>query len=568
MRLAWFGLAMILIAASGCATAPSGASTSSSRESARTTQTKRVVTAIRGDPFTIADAINSAGGGRVAGVRDLELLTNSGLGLIDHDGKLRPLIAEVVPSVENGLWQVYPDGRMQTTWKLRADAVWHDGAPFTSADLIFTSKVGSDKTLTIAQDAAFEFIEKVEAPDQRTLVVSWSKPFVEADTLFTRTDRSRILPMPRHLLEQSYTDDHSGFLSQSYWSQDFVGTGPYRLKSWMPGSNMLLQANDRFVLGRPRVDEIEVKFLWDTTVIVANVLSGAVDFTLGEGLSVEQAMLAREQWREGRVEVPLETMTGLWPQFINPDPPAVADVRFRRAMLHALDRQQIVDVFLGGLVPVADSFISPSDPDYSQVQPLVTRYPYDPRMSSELIQSVGYTRGPDNAFVDATTGKKLSVELRTTAHELREKLVFVFADYWQQVGVGTDSIVIPRQRAADREYRSTSLSFDFRFNPPDVMRYHSTQVPLPENDYRGNNSARYRSADLDALLDRYVVTIPKQDRTRLLAQIIQHMTDQLVVVPLFHDAEPVLVHNKLINVGAKRGDSLQGWNAHEWDVKG
>jgi ABC-type transport system substrate-binding protein len=63
-------------------------------------------------------------------------------------------------------------------------------------------------------------------------------------------------------------------------------------------------------------------------------------------LSVEQAMMARQQWREGRVEMPLETMTGLWPQFINPDPPAVADVRFRRAILQAIDRQQIVDTFL------------------------------------------------------------------------------------------------------------------------------------------------------------------------------------------------------------------------------
>ena len=558
---------MLTILVAGCAVPQTGSTARTNQPDAPSVQAKRVVTAIRGDPFTVADAINSAGGGRVAGVRDVELLLNSGLGLMDHDGKLQPLIAEVVPTVENGMWQVFPDGRMQTTWKIRSDALWHDGQPFTADDLIFTSRIGMDKTLTIAQDASYEFIDKVEAPDQRTVVVSWSKPFVEADTLFSRTDRSRVLPMARHILEQPYVDDKGTFLSLPYWSQEFVGTGPYRLKSWMPGSSMVLSANDRFVRGRPRIDEIEVKFLWDTNVIVANVLSGAVDFTLGEGLSVEQALLAREQWRDGHVEVPLETMTGLWPQFINPDPPAVADVRFRRALLHAVDRQQIVDIFLGGLVPVADSFISPMDPDYAQIQPTVVRYPYDTRTAVDLIQSVGYTRGPDGAFLDPATGRKVSVELRTTAHELREKLQLVLGDYWQNVGVGMDPVVIPRQRAADREYRATSLSFDFRFNPPEVTRYHSSQVPLPENDYRGSNSARYRNPDLDALLDQYVVTIPKGDRTRLLAQIIHHMTDQLVVVPLFHDAEPVLIGNRLVNVGAKRGDSLQGWNAQEWDVK-
>jgi hypothetical protein len=69
------------------------------------------------------------------------------------------------------------------------------------------------------------------------------------------------------------------------------------------------------------------------------------------------------------------------------------------------------------------------------------------------------------------------------------------------------------------------------------------------------------------MLDQYAVTIPRNDRVRLLGQIIHHMTDQLVVIPLFHDAEPVLVSNRLINIGAKRGDSLQGWNSQEWDVK-
>jgi peptide/nickel transport system substrate-binding protein len=309
-----------------------------------------------------------------------------------------------------------------------------------------------------------------------------------------------------------------------------------------------------------------VKFLWDTNVIVANVLSGAVELTLGPGLSVEQAILVREQWREGRVEAPLETLTALWPQFINPDPPVVADVRFRRAMLHALDRQQIVDTFLGGITPVAHSFVAPDQPEFAEINPYVAKYDYDPRRAAELIESLGYTRGADGLYRTAS-GQQLHVEVRTTAHELREKLLFVLADYWGRVGATLDPVIIPRQRAADREYRATSLSFDFRFNPPEVTRYHSSQVPLPENNYRGNNSARYRSPELDALLDRYIVTIPKRERTQLLAQITQHMTEQLVVVPLFHDAEPVLINQRVLNAGAKKGDALQGWNVQEWDVR-
>src|SRR5205823_2875798 len=142
------------------------------------------------------------------------------------------------------------------------------------------------------------------------------------------------------------------------------------------------------------------------------------------------------------------------------------------------------------------------------VAPSVVHYDYDPRRAAQLIEETGYAKGPDGMYRDAS-GRPLVVEVRTTAHPLREQLQPVLADYWRQVGVGLDPVVIPRQRAADREYRATTLGFDFRFNPPDFTRYHSAQVPLPENNYRGNNSARYRSPELDSLIERYLVTIPK-----------------------------------------------------------
>jgi peptide/nickel transport system substrate-binding protein len=575
VRYSTLALVAMLVALAGCAPSQPATRTGAGPGVAPQQQpavptaraTKRIVTAIRGDPHTIADAINSAGGGRVAGVREVEQLLNSGLGLVDNQGALRPLLAEVVPSVDNGQWEVFPDGRMQTTWKLRTDVFWHDGTRFSTDDLLFTSRVAKDRELTLAQDVAYKYVESIEAPDERTLVVTWTQPFIEADTLFSRTERSRILPMPSHLLERAYTDEKATFTEQPFWTDGFIGTGPYRLDSWTFGSHMVLKSNDRFVLGKPKIDEIEVKFLWDTNVIVSNVLSGAVELTLGAGLTVEQAMNAREQWREGRVETPLVNVTGLWPQFLNPDPAVMADVTFRRALLHALDRQAIVDSFLGGLVPVAHSFISPSDAPYREVEPSVVKYEHDARKATQMIESLGYTRGADGAFAEAGGGRKLVVEMRTTAHELREKLMFVIGDQWQRVGVGMDAVIIPRQRASDRAYRNTSLSFDFRFNPPDPTRYHSSQMPLAENNYRGTNSAHYRNAAFDAMIDRYVVTIPKQERTRILAQMIQHMTDQIVVVPLFHDAEPVFIGNRLLNVSGRAADSLQGWNVQEWDVK-
>ena len=65
----------------------------------------------------------------------------------DTSGDSRALIAETVPSVENGLWRLFPDGKMETTWKIREGAKWHDGAPITTEDLLFTAKLDQDRNM-------------------------------------------------------------------------------------------------------------------------------------------------------------------------------------------------------------------------------------------------------------------------------------------------------------------------------------------------------------------------------------------------------------------------------------
>src|SRR3954452_21892947 len=69
----------------------------------------------------------------------------TGLALADGEGVLHPLLSEQVPTIENGLWKILPDGGMETTWKIRSGAKWHDGTPFTSDDLTFTLQVAQDR---------------------------------------------------------------------------------------------------------------------------------------------------------------------------------------------------------------------------------------------------------------------------------------------------------------------------------------------------------------------------------------------------------------------------------------
>ena len=529
---------------------------------------KRVTTAIRGDPKLLIEAANAAAGGSSsAGVREIEQLLNAGLVLMDTNGGVRPQLLETVPTLENGLWKLLPDGRMETTHKLRPDLVWHDGKPITTDDLLFTVTVSTDRAVTIAPADALSYIENMEAIDPQTLRVMWKSTFVDADKLLSQTPVHRTLPMPKHLLESAYLENKADFVSSPYLGAQYVGAGPYRLKEWVLGSHLIMEANDRYVLGRPKIDLIEVRFILDTNTLMSNVLAGAVQLTLGRGLTPEQAITMKEQWKEGQVDAGLQNTTSLYPQFINPDPPALEDVRFRRGLLQSLDRQQMVDTFLGGLVPVADSIVSPDEPEFKAIEPSIVRYAHDPRQAMAQFDSMGLTRGADGFYRDAS-GSKLSVEVRTRSHVLREKVQQVIVDEWAHVGIEGKPVVVPEQSINDRVYQSTFPAFYFRFgDPSQVIEWRSNQAPLPENNHVGRNTSRYRNPEMDELIDRYVSTIPRAERTQVLGQLMRHHPDQMILLTLYHEPEPVFISNRLVNVGGRRGSALQNWNVQEWDLK-
>lgn len=559
-----FGLAVVAVATLLVACAPlgvpgGGGPGAATDASARSTP-KRLVAAIMSDPGSLATGMGGQGG--APGIDALEELVSAGLANVDNAGRLRPQLAEAVPSLDNGLWRVLPDGRMESTWAIRQTARWHDGVPFTAQDVVFAATVWQDRDLPISRDPVYDAIERVEAPDQYTVMVRWRQPFIEADTMFTHL---RSLPLPRHLLEHTYLESKPTFAQVPYWTDEFVGTGPYRVSSWVRGSHLVLQANDAYVLGRPKIAEIEVKFIPDAETLVTNVLADTVDLTMGRGPGVEHAVQLREHWRSGRVELVYGTWSQLYPQFLNPSPAIVGDARFRRALLMAINRQEIADTLMAGLVPVAHSYLAPTEPEYAATASYVVRYPYDPNRAAQAIQELGYTRGPDGGFRD-DEGQRLSVEIRTT-EDSNPKGMLAIADYWQRIGVATDPVAIPASRARDREYRANFPAFQLLNQPndPASLRFlHGSAARLPP-DYAGRNQARYMNPAFDSLLDTYFSTIRPQERTRVLGQVVQHISEQLPVMGLFYNVQSAAIASKLRNVGRGHSNATHAWNAEAWD---
>ncbi len=557
----------------GCAAPPSrpaGQQSADAGAQQRVTTPKRVTVAIRGNPPNLGRERTHPSGSvsSVPGLDGLTELVHAGLTRPNNQGVQLPQLAEAVPTLENGLWKLLPDGHMETTWKIRPTARWQDGQPVTTDDLIFTTQVEQDKELPIPANAMYEMIDRIETPDRRTIVVTWKQPFIEADQLFSY---AAALPLPKHLLERPLAEDKANFFGISYWTNDFVGAGPFRVKDWAMDSHVVLTANPDYVLGRPKLDELEVRFIADPTTLMANVLAG-VEMTVGRALSLDQALQVKDQWREGSFLLRSRAWAPINAQFMNPTPAIVSDARFRQAMLQAIDRQLLVDTIMAGQTSIAHSWVSPENPEYKAIEGSIVKYEFDPRRSVQMIEGLGYRRGSDGFFVDGS-GQRLTVELRTTVQNpIHTPTTATVANLWEQIGVGVEQNLVSPQLAQDREYRANFPAFELvqtgnGLNTRDVRKYHSNSIATAENRYTasGNNS-RYSNPEIDAAIERYGTTIPFDDRMQALAKIVNVQTTNLSVMGLMFSTEPTMVSNRLRNVTARSERATEAWNAHEWDV--
>jgi peptide/nickel transport system substrate-binding protein len=230
--------------------------------------------------------------------------------------------------------------------------------------------------------------------------------------------------------------------------------------------------------------------------------------------------------------------------------------------MHALNREEMAEVLQAGVGRVAHSYLFPNDAEFRETEGSVVRYDYDPRRATQLVEEIGYVRRPDGAFQDVA-GQRLSVEVSTTTADFNQKTILSVADYIQRVGVGVDVVMIPPQRARDLEYRSNFPNINItgaRNGIRTLRNLHGSQAPLPETNYLGNNTSRYRSAELDGLIETFYRTVPRPERIGVLSQILHHISENLNWMGLTYDVDSTAIGNRLKNVGP------YPWNSQLWDV--
>ena len=287
-----------------------------------------------------------------------QLLMNNvyeGLVTIDQEGEVQPQLAES--------WEVNGD-RTVYTFTLHDGVTFSDGSPFTADDVVSSiERVQDDWTLSLK--SKMDVVRKAEAISDTEVAVTLAHP--SNSWLFDMgTSVGAIFP-----------DDLSADLAT-----ETVGTGPYTVEEVATGDHITLAARDDYWGEAPAVQDVTVRYFADANAQANAVRSGDIDMAYNMQAPDLLAGLERDE----DLQVIDGTSTGEVLLALNNATPPFDDLRVRRAVMYAIDRQAILDTAWAGHGELIGSMVPPTDPYY---QDLTDAYPYDPDRARELLAEAG-----------------------------------------------------------------------------------------------------------------------------------------------------------------------------------
>lgn len=472
-------------------------------------------------------------------------------------------------STERGTWRVNPDGSMDTTWTLLPGIKWHDGTPFTANDLLFAVELLKDpETTTVSAAIVAQYIESVGAPDSATFTIHWSAPYAEADRLELGTI------LPAHLLRDQFYADRQAFVTSRLLNVEFVGLGPYRISNWELGSFVEVTRFDEYFLGRPPLDKVIVKFLGDPNAMIAAILAGTVDVLLPLGIELESALELDRRWKGTGNRVHFDLTNKLIQYEIQYRPEnarprnGLIHRRVRQALLHATDRQAIVDVAIAGVSAPADSWFRPNHELRSNVESAIPQFPFDVARAQQLLAEEGWNRRSDGALVHAPTGELFDTEVWALVAQspAAEQVVSVTADGWKSLGATVGINLVQRTRALDLEY-TASYPAVILTDPTDFTMYqrrlHTRNIPTAANRWQGSNRGANTNPRTDAISEALALAIDPVQRVQLHRDLLQEQMGDVALMPLFWGVAAIPMVKGVSGPTHVRNTST--WNMFRWD---
>jgi len=483
-------------------------------------------------------------------LEDVQTCVVEGLVTTDERMQVIPLLATEIPTPENGGVVMRPDGGMDVTWKLRPGVKWHDGVPFTSADVKFTVDAINSPDYNPESTDGFDRITSVETPDPLTAVVHYKEPYAPYEIQFIRGT------LPKHVLEGKDID------GATEYNRNPLGTGPYRVAEWKTGEYILLEKVPDYWRGAeyPKIARVLFKFIPNTTTRINQLKSGEAHVA---------ALVPWDKYRE------LTTVPGLTIHQIMGNSyehitlnqqrvPAFRDVRVRRALIHAIDRELLARTVLDGLAPVIHGAIQPLSWAFTDS---VMKYPYDTTRARALLEEAGWRDG-DGDGVRERAGTPLRFTLITQAgFAIRESISQAVQRQWRDVGVDMKIQLVDGTSIS-------SLWFDGKFDAmlhwwhmpsdPEITLFFASDRTPP----RGRNINYIADDSLDRLMYASDRTVAQGPRRALLVAAQQRLAELAPEIPLYNVTRLDVVPSTLRNFKGNPTNTGIFWNVWEWEVAG
>jgi peptide/nickel transport system substrate-binding protein len=441
-------------------------------------------------------------------------------------------------------WESAPDG-LTHTFRLRRGVTWHDGKPFTSADVQFTAMEMWKKILNYGTTMQ-QFLEAVDTPDAHTAVFRYSRPMPQGLLLRGLPDLGYV--SPKHIFE-------TGDIRQNPANTAPVGTGPFKFVQYERGQHIIAERNPNYWRDNmPYLDRIVWRVVGDRAAAAAQMESGQLLFSPYSALSIaDMQRLGRDPRFESTTrgnEGNVRTNT-LEFNFRNP---ILADIRVRKAIAHALNVPFFIENFLGPFAKPGTGPIPSVSTDYYPGADM-PQYGFDQAAANRLLDEAGHRRGAGG----------VRFNLRLNPAPWGEDIA-LWATFIQQslsqVGIRVEVVRLDaagflRTVYNDWNFDLASGWHQYRSDPAV-----STTVWYRSGSPRGapwTNQWGWTDANIDGIIDNAATEVDPVKRKALYADFVRSVQTEL---PLWMPIEQIFV--SVFNRRIRNAGNNPRWASSSW----
>lgn len=427
-------------------------------------------------------------------------------------------------------FSVSEDG-LRYTFRLQEGVKWHDGKPFTAADVVFSLRDFLSQTSPRARTLSSHVVS-YETPDDHTVIMTLDKPF---PAFIYGFDVTTVPMIPKHVYENTDFKTNPA-------NEHPVGTGPFKFAEWRKGEYVRLVRNDDYWKpGKPYLDEVVFRVIPDAASRLSALETGEIDVASNYDVDPVHTPVLQQNPNLEVTNKGYEYLGHLsWLELNNRVKP-LDDVRFRRAILHAIDRDFLAQrIWFGNAVPAT----GPISQVTKYYEADVTAYPFDPTKAEALLDEMGLK--PDDKGVRATL-RLMPLpygEVWTRMAEyIRESLGKVgIAVTLQSVDAGTWA-----QRIGNWDYDMT-INVLGQYADPAIGVARSYVSSNIRKGVPFTNTEGYSNPKVDELFTQAATTIDEQERAKLYSQVQKLLVDDVPVAWLLQVRFPTVLNKKFANV--------------------